>query len=579
MQSTDEEKEKLKAICPKCVGYGRISTSSQKEEGFSIDVQQTKIYEKVRELKGELIGIYTDEAKTGTNLNRPGLTALLARCTKGDIDYLVVQDTSRLSRDTKDYLGVKALLKKERVEIVALSGMQSQGDDPYSQFLDEVIAAVNALHPRVSGYKARQTAIEKFKNGYYPSWAPLGYKNVKNEHPTGPYDKRIVVPDEDTSAFITESFKMYATRNFSIYDIRQYLHKKGVRGRKGRPLQYSVVHHMLRNTFYWGWMKHGGLEGDGKHVKLIDKPTFDLVQQVLTDKGDYSIRRRKHNFLLRGIVFCKECSRRFVAEYHYNSKYKSGGGKIGMYHCSQTGKRGKCHARSLSLTNLEDQVQLEVSKLAFKPEFVEAVNKNIEIVYQEGIDKMKDAKKAAENRRDAIEMNKERIQHDYTTSGKLSIDEYHMFNAKFDAEMLNVQKELADIEKIKTIDVAVVNEVIELTRNISQSYAKVDVDHKRAYLHFFFQKIWVKDRKIVEVEYTPAIEVLQETNLVILGAKWLESRSTNITTQLSHIYEAFSNFRLVAQIREEIEKVSSFQTVTAINHQNLASDVTCIIRC
>ncbi|KKP39205.1 MAG: hypothetical protein UR29_C0008G0001, partial [Candidatus Woesebacteria bacterium GW2011_GWC2_33_12] len=114
MQSTDEEKEKLKAICPKCVGYGRISTSSQKEEGFSIDVQQTKIYEKVRELKGELIGIYTDEAKTGTNLNRPGLTALLARCTKGDIDYLVVQDTSRLSRDTKDYLGVKALLKKER---------------------------------------------------------------------------------------------------------------------------------------------------------------------------------------------------------------------------------------------------------------------------------------------------------------------------------------------------------------------------------------------------------------------------------------------------------------------------------
>ena len=35
----------------------------------------------------------------------------------------------------------------------------------------------------------------------------------------------------------------------------------------------------------------------------------------------------------------------------------------------------------------------------------------------------------------------------------------------------------------------------------------------------------------------------------------LENRNTNITTQLSHIYEVFSNFRLVAQIREEIEKV------------------------
>ncbi len=36
---------------------------------------------------------------------------------------------------------------------------------------------------------------------------------------------------------------------------------------------------------------------------------------------------------------------------------------------------------------------------------------------------------------------------------------------------------------------------------------------------------------------------------------WLENRNTNITMQLSHIYEAFSNSRQVAQIREEIEKV------------------------
>ena len=521
MRYTDEEKEKLKAICPKCVGYCRISTQNQKDEGMSIDVQQTKIYEKVSVLKGELIEIFTDEAKTGTNLNRPGLTALLARCTKGDIDYLIVQDTSRLSRDTKDYLGVKALLKKEKVDIVALSGMQSQGDDPYSQFLDEIIAAVNALHPRVSGFKARQTAMEKFKAGYYPSCAPIGYVNVKNEHPTGVYDKRIIIPDEKTSVFITDAFKFYASRKFnSIYEVRQYLHKNGVRGKKGRPLQYSVVHHMLRNTFYYGWMKHGGQEGDGKHTHLIDKPTFDIVQQILTDRGEYSIRRRKHNFLLRGIIFCKECQKRYTAEYHYNPKYKAGKGKVGMYHCSQTGKRGKCPARSLSVDNLEDQVALEVAKLEFKPEFIEAVKNQIKNVYQESISKMKLAKKAAENREDAVIMNKERIFRDYS-NGKITADEYHLFNKKFDADMLGVQKELADIAKTQTIDTSIISEVLELTRNIAQSYSKVDIDHKRAYLHFFFQKIWVKDRKVVEVEYTPAIQVLQDTHLVILSANWL----------------------------------------------------------
>jgi site-specific DNA recombinase len=554
MRSTDEEKEKLKAICPKCVGYCRISTQNQKDEGLSIDVQKTKIYEKVRELKGELIEIFSDEAKTGTNLNRPGLTALLARCTKGDIDYLIVQDTSRLSRDTKDYLGVKALLKKEKVDIVALSGMQSQGDDPYSQFLDEIIAAVNALHPRISGYKARQTAIEKFKAGYYPSWAPVGYKNVKNEHPTGVYDKRIIVIDEKTSVFITEAFKMYATRGYSVYSIRQYLHKKGVRGRKGKPLQFSVVHHMLHNTFYWGWMKHGGLEGMGKHDKLIDKPTFDIVQQILSEKGEYSIRQRKHNFLLRGVVFCKDCGRRYVYEWHYNKKYKAGNGKIGEAHCSQTGKRGKCPSKYVNLIDLENQVQQEVSKLEFKPDFIKAVNAQIENVYQDTIDRVARANKAIENRKDGIETRQQRILKDYC-DGKLTADEYHQINAKFDAEMLDVQKELADIAKTKTIDKSVIDEVLELTRSIAKSYAGADIDHKRTYLHFFFQKIWVKDRKIVEVEYTPALQVLQDTHSIILSANWLENRNTNITTELSRIIKVFEDFRLVAQIREQIENL------------------------
>ena len=35
----------------------------------------------------------------------------------------------------------------------------------------------------------------------------------------------------------------------------------------------------------------------------------------------------------------------------------------------------------------------------------------------------------------------------------------------------------------------------------------------------------------------------------------LENRNTNITTQLASIIKVLSDFRLVAQIREEIEKV------------------------
>jgi len=50
--------------------------------------------------------------------------------------------------------------------------------------------------------------------------------------------------------------------------------------------------------------------------------------------------------------------------------------------------------------------------------------------------------------------------------------------------------------------------------------------------------------------------------MVRLRQVQLENRNTNITQELSHIYEAFSNFRLVAQIREEIEKVKFHYLLT-----------------
>jgi len=509
---------------PRCLGYARVSTSSQRNEGLSLDVQQTKILSKAQEMGGQLAeDIYVDGGISGTSLeHRHGFQAILARCAAGDIDYLIVQDSSRVARNTLEYLVIKETLKKYNTKIVPLTGMMNLDDNPLGDAVDELIAVVHSIAPRLTSYKVKQTAAEKFRAGFYPAWAPLGYENIINPNPTGVYDKKIVVPDPNIAPFITQAFKMYATRDYSIYDIRQYLHKNGVRGQKGRPLQFSITHHMLRNSFYWGWMKCGGREGMGKHKPLIDKETFDLVQNALSEKGKYGIRKRKHNFLLRGIVFCKDCGKRYVAEWHYHEKYKTGNGKIGMYHCSQVGKRGECPSRYVLLTDLEDQVQKEVAKLEFKPEFIEAVKVNIKKVYDDSVSRVKAAKKAIYNRRDAVEMKRDKLE-DELFKGNIVGEAFKRINDKIDAELLAIQKELADIDNVRAIDVSVVDEVLAVTQNIVKAYENADTDHKRAYLHFFFEKIWVKDKKIVEVEYTPAIKVLNEVNLGILSANLLPS--------------------------------------------------------
>ncbi|MBI4100693.1 recombinase family protein [Candidatus Microgenomates bacterium] len=538
---------------PKCLGYVRVSTPDQRDNGLSLDVQQTQIITKVQELNGELVeDVYVDGGVSGTSLtNRLAFQEILTRCANGDIDFVIVQDSSRVARNTLEYLVIKQTLRKYNTKIIPLTGIVSFDDNPFGDAIDELIAVIHSIPPRLTSYKVKQTAAEKFKAGYYPSVAPLGYNNVVNKNPTGVYDKKIVVPDPTRAPFITKAFQMYATRDYSIYDIRQYLHKNGVLGRKGRPIQFSVTHTMLKNKFYWGWMQHGGHEGMGKHTSLIDKETFDLVQRILSEKGTYGLRRRTHNFLLRGLIFCRNCKKRYTAEWHYHPKFKTRGGRIGYYHCSQVGKRGQCDSKYVELENLEKQVQEEVAKLEFTQEFVDAVTTNIKQVYDNSVGLVKTAKKALCNRRDGIEMKREKLEAQLM-EGNVGGEAFKRINAKLDSELLDIQKELAEQDKVRTIDISAIDEVLFLTQNIVKAYNKADIDHKRAYLHFFFQKIWLQDKRIVEVEYSPALKVLNEAKLGIIST---ENHNSNIATKLACTIKTFEDFRLVQQIREEIEKV------------------------
>jgi len=505
----------------KICAYKRVSTSDQVDSGASLEVQETKILEKVSELKGQLVEIYHDDGKTGTNMNRPGLNAMLARCSKGDIRYLIIYDSSRLSRETKDYLTIRALLSKYDVEIVALTGISSFGDDPYSKFFDEVLAAVNALHPRISGYKAKQTCTEKFKAGFYPSWAPIGYKQIENPNPKGSYDKRITIVNKEIAPFITQAFKLYASGDHSIYTIRQYLHINGVKGKLGKNLHYSAVYQILTCSFYYGLMKWAGMEKMGKHTPLIDKGTFDIVQVILRRKGDFGIRKRKYTFLLSGLAFCQDCGRRYVAEYHYNKKYVAGNGKLGMYHCGGLGKKGTgCKAPYVKLEVLEEQVDQELAKLEFKDEFIEAVKRNITTVYQDSVDRIKQAKKAVYNRRDALDAKRQRV-NDAFMNGDITAEDRKSMNSSLEREALGIQKQLFDVEKVQTIDIDVISEILDLTKDIARVYREADISSKRAYLHFFFKRLLIKDKKIAKIEYQPVIEVLKQANTVILSTSWL----------------------------------------------------------
>ncbi len=104
----------------KAIGYVRVSTLGQVEDGVSLDAQEAKVRAWADLNGADEVVIFRDEGISGKRSdNRPGLQSALDMVGKGDA--LVVYSLSRLSRSTKDTLILSEILLKKEADLVSLS--------------------------------------------------------------------------------------------------------------------------------------------------------------------------------------------------------------------------------------------------------------------------------------------------------------------------------------------------------------------------------------------------------------------------------------------------------------------------
>jgi len=84
------------------IGYLRVSTDYQADEGVSLAAQRAKL-EAYADLYGlELVAVYEDGGHSAKTLNRPALQAALAALEAGQAEGLLVAKLDRLSRSVVD---------------------------------------------------------------------------------------------------------------------------------------------------------------------------------------------------------------------------------------------------------------------------------------------------------------------------------------------------------------------------------------------------------------------------------------------------------------------------------------------
>ncbi|WP_322977420.1 recombinase family protein [Acinetobacter pittii] len=104
----------------KAIGYVRVSTEKQAEDGISLDAQVAKIKAWASLNDYKLVHIYSDEGISGASLNkRDGMQKALAAVSEGMV--FICYSLSRISRDTIDTIQISRQLEKAGADLVSLS--------------------------------------------------------------------------------------------------------------------------------------------------------------------------------------------------------------------------------------------------------------------------------------------------------------------------------------------------------------------------------------------------------------------------------------------------------------------------
>lgn len=279
------------------IGYCRVSDKEQAVKGYSIEAQQETIKEWCEAKKHHLVRIFVEPGRSGSKPSqetRPTFEHAIQLILIGAADGLVVKWMDRFARNVEDFIRVRSQLFQMGKQLISISEPMLNGDpsDPVARYISVGIMNAYQLQAELTGIKSAQGRERRAKQGKYPGILPIGYKRANKQ----------IVTDPEYSPIIITAFKDFSTGNFTLDSWLEEANKRGYQTPHGKPFPKSLWHRILRNRFYIGYFTWKGVEYSGDFEALINRETFDAVQQIL-DSHSTGPSYRSRFWLLSGLLW------------------------------------------------------------------------------------------------------------------------------------------------------------------------------------------------------------------------------------------------------------------------------------
>jgi site-specific DNA recombinase len=345
----------------KAATYARFSSDAQKES--SIDDQQRNCRRKADAEGWRITAQFSDAAMTGSNNQRPDYLRMIAAAARKEFDVLLIDDLSRLTRDSVEQERTIRRLEFSGIRLIAIS----DGYDSTSKSRKihrQLKGVMNEAFSDDLSERVHRGSTGQALRGYWLGGRPYGYRLRPVSDPSGRLDPygaparigTMLEPNEAQAAVVREIFALW-NEGLSAVDICERLNKRGTpspgstwnrRVRRAESWVQTAVRGILHNPLYTGqqrwntsrYTKDPDTAKDRRRarpqcehivrvieaLRLVSDETFERAAARFRSLADDDPRlktggRPKH--LLSGQLKCAVCGSNYVLADRY--KYACAG--------------------------------------------------------------------------------------------------------------------------------------------------------------------------------------------------------------------------------------------------------------
>mgnify|MGYP000889006975 FL=1 len=354
--------------------YVRVSTTSQLEEGYSIEEQKAKL-ESYCDIKDwHIYKVYTDGGFSGSTTERPALEQLIKDAQSKLFDTVLVYKLDRLSRSQKDTLYlIEDIFLKNNIEFVSLLE-NFDTSTPFGRAVIGLLSVFAQLEREQIKERMQLGKLGRAKAGKSMMWAKTSYGYN--------YDKETgsMTINEYEALTVKEIYSSYLA-GMSITKLRDKINEEYP---KQPAWSYRTIRGILANPVYCGLNQYKGQTFQGTHKPIISLADFEQTQRELakrqqTAKELSNPRPFQAKYMLSGLAQCGYCHAPLKV---ILGQKRKDGSRFKRYECYQRHPRKtrgvtvyndnkKCESGYYDMELLEHYVLTRIAQLQNDPDKIQ----------------------------------------------------------------------------------------------------------------------------------------------------------------------------------------------------------------